>query len=192
MPNWCQTNYVFKGSKEEIKDLHDKLKSLGEMETPLTENGFGNNWLGCVVTLFGGDWNTIACRGDFSDLGLLNENAMQLYTETAWGDLPEVWDFVLEQYPSVSYYYQAQECGNAYYATNDEEGKYFPDRYIVDQWEEGTEYYSNVKDLFRDIATRTGRTVTNKKELVEAIVMYNSDNGDNEIYVNEYSIIKRL
>lgn len=55
MPNWCFSSYVFEGKKEEIADLHKKLQSLTELSTPLVENDFGKLWLGCVVTLFGGE-----------------------------------------------------------------------------------------------------------------------------------------
>ena len=118
MPNWCFTNYMFEGNKEEIKDLYDKLKSLEEMEKPLVENGFGTRWLGCVVSLFGGNWEEINCRGDFMNLELLDDNTIQLHTETAWGDMPEVWNFVLEKYESVIYYFYAEETGVCYYVEN--------------------------------------------------------------------------
>ena len=68
MPNWCSTSYVFEGKKEEIADLHKKLQSLTKLPQPLVENGYGKLWLGCVITLFGGDWSMINCRGDIDNL----------------------------------------------------------------------------------------------------------------------------
>ncbi|EOA56476.1 hypothetical protein HMPREF1214_03297 [Bacteroides sp. HPS0048] len=187
MPNWCFTNYMFEGNKEEIKDLYDKLKSLEEMEKPLVENGFGTRWLGCVVSLFGGNWEEINCRGDFMNLELLDDNTIQLHTETAWGDMPEVWNFVLEKYESVIYYFYAEETGVCYYATNDSEGKYFPERFIVDQSEEGTEYFENETDLFAHIASVTGKSIKDQEEMKTAIELYNSKNEENDIYINEIS-----
>lgn len=191
MPNWCFTNYVFEGNKEEIKDLYDKLKSLEEMEKPSVENGFGKRWLGCVVSLFGGKWEEINCRGDFMDLEVPDDNTIQLSTQTAWGDMPEVWDFVLENYKSITYYFYAEETGVCYYATNDSEGKYFPERFIVEQFSEQTEYFDNETDLFTHIASVVRKTIANQEEMSIAIEIYNTENEADNIYVNEISISKR-
>ena len=187
MPNWCFTNYVFEGNKKEIKDLYNKLKSLEEMEKPLVENGFGTKWLGCLVNLFGGNWEEINCRGDFMDLELLDDNTIQLHTETAWGDMPEVWDLVLKNYESITYYFYAEEPGVCYYATNDCEGKYFPERFIIDRFEEGSEYFENETDLFAHITSIIGEIITNQEEMKAAMELYNSGNEDNEIYVYQIS-----
>lgn len=188
MPNWCTTSYVFEGKEEEIADLHKKLRSLQELPAPLVENDFGELWLGCVVTLFGGDWNTIDCRGDIEDLEEPNGTTLSLITSTAWGDMPEVWDFVLRQYPSIKYYFCAEESGNCYYATNDKEGKYFPDRFIVEQYDTETEYYSNETDLFADIASRTLTSISTRAEMDDAISKYNAGHREEEICVSEYIV----
>lgn len=49
MPNWCNTSLVFEGDKQEIKTLYQTMKRLERRKTPLVENGFGTNWLGCLV-----------------------------------------------------------------------------------------------------------------------------------------------
>jgi hypothetical protein len=179
---------MFEGNKEDIKGLYDKLRSLEEMEKPLLENGFGKRWLGCVAGLFGGNWEEINCRGDFMNLELLDDNTIQLYTETAWGDMPEVWDFVLKNYQSVTYYFYAEETGVCYYATNDFEGKYFPERFIVEQSGEGTEYFENETDMFSYIASVTGKTITDREDMDTAIEMFNSEHEDDMIYVNEVEV----
>ena len=55
MPNWCWTSYVAVGDKKDIRDLYKKMKSLEDSEKSLIENGFGNTWLGNLVTILGGD-----------------------------------------------------------------------------------------------------------------------------------------
>jgi hypothetical protein len=188
MPNWCFTNYVLEGEKDEIQDLYDKLMSLEKMEKPLAESDFGKNWLGCVVTLFGGDWEKVECRGDFSCLEKTSDTTISFNTETAWGDMPEVWKLVLSHYKSIKCYFCAEESGNCYYATNDVDGVHFPTRFIVEQWEEDTEYHDDESDLFSDIASRTSEIVTNREEMDKAIEQYNEANPDNEIFVNEYNV----
>lgn len=188
MPNWCFTSYVFEGKKEEIADLYGKLHSLRELQKPLVENDFGKLWLGCVVTLFGGDWNEINCRGDIDNLDEPEETTLRFSTSTAWGDMPEVWDFVLKQYPSVKYYYCAEESGCCYYATNDKEGKYFADRFIVEQDDVGTEYHTTESELLTDIASRTSTSITSRAEMDEALTQYNLAHEEQEISVYEYAV----
>lgn len=54
MPNWCNTSLVFEGDKQEIKTLYQTMKRLERRKTPLVENDFGSNWLGCLVEALGG------------------------------------------------------------------------------------------------------------------------------------------
>ena len=68
MPNWCWTSYVAVGDKKDIRDLYKKMKSLEDSEKSLIENGFGNTWLGNLVTILGGDYHKISCRGEFGNL----------------------------------------------------------------------------------------------------------------------------
>ena len=68
MPNWCVTNYVVEGKKEELDDLYQKMKGLQGMEQPLVENGFGQTWLGCLVQSLGADPEDVGCRGNWDEL----------------------------------------------------------------------------------------------------------------------------
>ena len=90
MPNWCCTNYVFEGNKDEVDDLLQKMQSLSERKKTLVENGFGKEWLGNVVAAFGGNWEEIECRGSFFNLERESETTLSFGTETAWGDMDEV------------------------------------------------------------------------------------------------------
>ena len=62
MPNWCFTSFVVRVEDKEVCDLYEKMRSLEQREESLVENGFGKTWVGNLVTLLGGDWNTIYCR----------------------------------------------------------------------------------------------------------------------------------
>ena len=68
MPNWCWISYIAVGDKQEIHDLYNKMKSLEDAEKSLVENDFGKTWLGNLVTILGGDWKAIRCKGCFSEL----------------------------------------------------------------------------------------------------------------------------
>lgn len=188
MPNWCFTNYVITGDEAEVSDLYEKLSSLPERED-VVENDFGKLWLGNVVGLFGGDYEKIYCRGSISgDIERHNPTEIHFITETAWSDMSEVWDFVLKQYPSLKYYYQAEESGCCYYATNDAEGKYFPERYIVDQWDKGTEYFDTQAEAMKDVSERLGQPIESWEDMLNKLKTFNSENEDNGIYINEIKV----
>ena len=84
MPNWCNTSLVFEGDKQEIKTLYQTMKRLERRKTPLVENGFGTNWLGCLVEALGGHWKETYCRGTWFSLECQG-NILRMETETAWG-----------------------------------------------------------------------------------------------------------
>jgi len=84
MPNWCNTSLVFKGDKQEIKTLYQTMKRLERRKTPLVENDFGSNWLGCLVEALGGQWKETYCRGTWFSLECRG-NILRMETETAWG-----------------------------------------------------------------------------------------------------------
>ena len=187
MPNWCFTSYVVTGEEKEVCDLYEKMLSLEEREESLVENGFGKTWLGNLVTLLGGDWNTIYCRGDWSDLTKDDDNgALRFDTETAWCDADETIAFLQEKYPNLEFYFIAEEPGMGYYATNDTAGEYFPQRYTVLPYDSGEEYqYEEGEEqaFFDEITNLTGCKVNSFEEVEKAVHEYNEQHEDEEIYV---------
>ena len=187
MPNWCFTSYVVTGDEKEVCDLYEKMLSLEEREESLVENGFGKTWLGNLVTLLGGDWNTIYCRGDWSDLTKDDDNgALRFDTETAWCDADETIAFLQEKYPNLEFYFIAEEPGMGYYATNDTAGEYFPQRYTVLPYDSGEEYqYEEGEEqaFFDEITNLTGCKVNSFEEVEQAVHEYNEQHEDEEIYV---------
>ena len=187
MPNWCFTSYVVTGDEKEVCDLYEKMRSLEERDESLVENGFGKTWLGNLVTLLGGDWNTIYCRGDWSDLTKDDDNgALRFDTETAWCDADETIAFLQEKYPNLEFYFIAEEPGMGYYATNDTAGEYFPQRYTILPYDSGEEYqYEEGEEqaFFDEITNLTGCKANSFEEVETAVHEYNEQHEDEEIYV---------
>ena len=186
MPNWSNTQYIFEGDKKEITSLHKKLQLLDSMEKSLVDNGFGNMWLGNLVTLLGGKWKSILCRGTIDYYNLIDERTLELTTQSAWCSASEVWNFVLKQYTSLEYYFFAEEPGNIIYETNDSTGRYFPERYIVGQVDIDTEYHSLEGELLKDISNRTGVHISSIEQMKEVLKKWNSESEDeeNRIWIN--------
>ena len=55
MANICDTCYRCTGNKEELKELYDAIQYNEKLEKPLIKNGFGNLWLGCIISKLGGN-----------------------------------------------------------------------------------------------------------------------------------------
>ena len=151
MPNWCSTAYVVEGDAQEIKSLYELMKNLEDMEKPSVPNGFGTSWLGCLVDALGADWKNVCCRGEWGRLEL-EVDVLKFSTETAWASCNEVLDLVCEKFPSLHYYFMAEEPDLEVYETNDSEGVYFPDRYCLKictlEGEYCSEYFEKLQEVF--------------------------------------------
>lgn len=123
MPNWCKTKYVIKGSKEDVSNLNSIFQKLLSNETNKSGD-FDKNWLGFVVSELNGDFNKISCRGWFEGLKL-NDDTLKLTTYSAWSPCYALFDFIVQKFPTIQYYFITKEPGCGLYATNDKEKKYF-------------------------------------------------------------------
>ena len=173
MPNWAYSSYRIVGKAEEVQDLYSKLQQLENMQEPLVENGFGNLWLGCLVTILGGDWNDIYCRGKIIDFSL-DDGILSIETETAWSEMQEVRQFIQSVYPSLKIFYYEEEPGWGIYQTNDHEKRFFPFRYILDDLDgEGPEYYDDIDSLLTAASEIFGKELKTMADLNE--IVENSD-----------------
>ena len=126
MPNICTTNYVIEGKKEELDALYQKMKELQEMEKPFVENNLGPTWLGCLVKALGKNPEDVLCRGQWIELEQQDGKLLMAF-ETAWTPCYEVTQLMKEKFPSLCFFYKAEEPGCGVYLKNDAEGKYFPE-----------------------------------------------------------------
>lgn len=124
MPNWCYSKYVITGSKEEINNLYHVFKKQLEDDT-LPACYFGNEWLGNIVTELGADNTKMFCRGSFEKVKLVNKSTLKLATWTAWTPCYELFEYIIKKFPSLKYYFKAEEPGCRLFETNDSEKKFF-------------------------------------------------------------------
>ena len=169
MPNWCSTTFSFyhNGTKEgeaALADLHDKIEEYTK-EPSRVKNGFGPKWLGNVADGFGIDWNTVECRGEIIDITDVENDsgrrAFRVYTETAWGPMPDMWEKIIGQryQDQIMFEYIAEEPGNGVFINTDREGIFFPDRYragIEDGEEFYEEYFTSDEELEKFLKEKYG------------------------------------
>lgn len=191
MPNWCYTSYTFVGDKEELNELHGLMKVLEEMDKPLVENGFGTNWLGNIVESLGKSWEKVWCRGSWDNL-MLADGTLKFTTETAWSQADEVMDLICEKYPSLSYYFYTEEPGMGIYQTNDDEGRFYPERYYVDlctaDGDYQQEYFNTLDDVIAWIGKKTERVFKTEAEVNVYFDELEEANEDAYCYIHEIEI----
>ena len=162
MPNWCTTSYALIGEKKEILALYRRMKHLQERKEPLLPNGFGKNWLGCLVKRLGSDPQSVYCRGEWSGLELSGE-ILRFDTMHAWSRPAEVEMLIEKAYPSVKIFFLEEELGMEIFQTNDEAGEYFKEQVIIDEESDGMEYYSEESAL-KHLTELAGRPITSWEE----------------------------
>ena len=66
------------------------------------------------------------CRGELTEL-VREGDTLRMIFETAWTPCYEVTQLMKTVFPSLQFFYKAEEPGNEVYLKNDAEGKYFPE-----------------------------------------------------------------
>lgn len=187
MPNWNVTDVKVTGPKEQIDKLYSIMSSLSEADEPAVDNGFGNIWYGCLVSVLDEDWEKVYCRGSWSDLEKIDDNTLSWWDETAWNPLTEVFDVIEKHFPDLKVYWICEEPGMAIYASNDVDHKFFNTRFIF-FWDNGEEYeYFDSEEELLDFANDilSGKLEKTVKSLDE-LDKYIEDSDDICYYQYKY------
>lgn len=182
MPNWCNTDYYVVGSKKELSDLNKKMERLENRKKSLVKNGFGNTWLGNLVKSLGGDWEKVYCRGQWMNREYNKEkNTLTFTTETAWREMDEWRKFIESCYTTIRILYVAEEPGMGIYQTNDLDGVFFKDKYVLD-YSEDVEYFENIDQAVEFIENLIGIKIEDKSVngIQKALDSYVEENEDEE------------
>ena len=169
MANYCDTSYVVEGNKEELDNLYNIMYKLQNMEKPLVENGFGTTWLGCLIVELGGHFEDYYCKGEWACLER-QEDTIRFSTESAWQPPFDTIGLLQEKFPSLSFYFIAEEPGCEVFLKNDKEGKYFPENYLLflvlpDNREGKGVGFQSKTDAYRFISEKTGQSISSDEEL---------------------------
>lgn len=151
MPNYCSNCIVF-FSKDRIKLGRFLRKVYAAFDS--RGSGFCN-----LMVLHGYTNRQIAGFADrrdcftFCDTKLTQDKdtySFKVDTETAWEPHMAVFYKILrEKYDdAIHLVYMAEECGNQLYINTDEDGKYFPEHYMVDCRHNG-EYLKEYFDSYK-------------------------------------------
>lgn len=191
MPNWCSTAYAIEGDANELQSLYELMEKLQERTEPSVPNGFGTAWLGCLVNALGEDWEKVFCRGSWYDLEF-NGQVLTFNTETAWSPCNETLDVVCKKYPSLNYLYRSEEPGMALYYTNDEEGRYFSDRFCVEvctsEEEYYTEYFTDLQSVYEWLEKICDMQIQSQQDVDAIVKRWQKEHADAYCHIHEYQI----
>ena len=195
MPNWCSSAYCIHGPKKPVEDAKKFIeKALSDAANKEASNP--ESWLGQIVIACGMDYGKVSCRGWIQDIteiedmriGLEEISYFYIYSEDAWGPMPEVFLLLIEKkFPgqNLELCFTAEEPGCGVYCNTDTSGIFFQDRWVVEDYESFHEYFETDEEVI-DFINREFELSC--KTIADVIEFANSANGlALNLCVNEFS-----
>lgn len=192
MANWASTSYRIEGSKEDLEKVYNVIDEfMSERRKPVQVDA-SNEWEGNIIRALGATDEQMKnnyLRG-FIEEYEMDGDIIRIEAEEAWGTTD--FRYVLAQLmPELTIYYIVEKPGCEVYATNDAEGKYFPERFYVDAYVNGdyqSEYFDTEEQAMTYVANLLGKQEVRKNELENWNECHEED--DNFIYIHEFEIVE--
>ncbi len=191
MANWASTSYRIEGSKEDLEKVYNVIDEfMSERRKPIEVNA-SSEWEGNIIRALGATDEQMKnnyLRG-FIEEYEMDGDIIRIEAEEAWGttDFRQV---LAQLMPELTIYYIVEEPGCEVYATNDADGKYFPERFYVDAYVNGdyqSEYFETEEQAMTYVANLLGKKEVSKNELENWNECHEDD--DDFIYVHEFEIV---
>lgn len=192
MANWASTSYRIEGSKENLEKVYNVIDEfMSERRKPIEVNA-SSEWEGNIIRALGATDEQMKnnyLRG-FIEEYEMDGDIIRIEAEEAWGttDFRQV---LAQLMPELTIYYIVEEPGCEVYATNDVDGKYFPERFYVDAYVNGdyqSEYFETEEQAMTYVANLLGKKEVSKNELENWNKCHEEDN--NFIYIHEFEIVE--
>ena len=164
---------------------------MSERRKPIEVNA-SSEWEGNIIRALGATDEQMKnnyLRG-FIEEYEMDGDIIRIEAEEAWGttDFRQV---LAQLMPELTIYYIVEEPGCEVYATNDADGKYFPERFYVDAYVNGdyqSEYFETEEQAMTYVANLLGKKEVSKNELENWNECHEKDN--NFIYIHEFEIVE--
>lgn len=169
MANWASTAYAIEGPKEVLEEIRKAIVKAIETKDNRYEEYKACDNLGITY-----EETKVRLGGLIEEEpGYDDKGALRIFAEERWG-LQDFNELLEQKFPDIKVYWIVEESGCEVYATNDKEGKYFPERYWVDTCINGnyqSEYFQFESSVYKWLHDLTDGKVKCEKD-VEA---FNSD-----------------
>lgn len=192
MANWASTSYRIEGSKEDLEKVYNVIDEFMSERRKPTEVNASSEWEGNIIKALEATDEQMKnnyLRG-FIEEYEMDGDIIRIEAEEAWGttDFRQV---LAQLMPELTIYYIVEEPGCEVYATNDADGKYFPERFYVDAYVNGdykSEYFETEEQAMTYVANLLGKKEVSKNELENWNECHEEDN--NFIYIHEFEIVE--
>ena len=203
MPNWCDTQIIFDVEKEEdlplLVDFHDKLitfyfddEKKKEFENNPNNKYASFSWIGNTQKIWNFTSKTTYPRGFIQDIHDIDDNYFWLNQQDAWSEHIGIWIEIIKNFydDKIKIYFIAEELGNELFESNDYNGKYFMDKYVIDTYAEFNntfelKQYDKLYELQGGIFHNFAKSINDK-----TLNIYGLFHPTNEIYftieMNDY------
>lgn len=173
-----------------LRKIYRALNKMSKRKEPKIKNGFGNMWLGELVNELGGDWEKIRCRGEVVWYEMNIDDTLSVSMMCAWCEQSELRKRLEKEF-GLTIFFIDEEPGCGVYQTNDKLGCYFPDRYLLDSYDE-PQYFTNIDDAAKCVANLISKDVEPDVDKINnALDNYMSEQDDDDIWyaLHEFAIV---
>ena len=183
MANWADTSYRIEGSESDLRKVYNVIDNFVTGKSkPVLENA-SKEWEGNIVKALGASDEQLKksyLRG-FIEEYELDEDVIRINAEEVWGatDFRHILGNLMSE---LTIYYIVEEAGCDVFATNDIDGKYFPEQYLVDAYVKDAEYYEyfETEKQMKDFVS----TLIDKEDFTdEDIEAWNEEHEDDDSYI---------
>lgn len=196
MANWAFVSYTIEGPKETLKKIEQAILK------PKVEGDSSEGWEGNVLAALCISWvsrnedqeNGKYMRGFIKEEPWMSKDgsALNFCAEEAW-TLTDFGGVLSEAFPDIKVYWVIEEPDMELYGTNDAEGKYFPDRVIVDTCIEGVyemEYFKDAKSAYKWLDEFTEGKIKTLEDVDKFNTEHESDDSgvENFIFIHYFKV----
>ena len=192
MANWASTSYRIEGSESDLKKVYDVIDNfVSGRSKPVLEDA-STEWEGNIVKALGASDEQLkeSYLREFIEEYELDGDVISINAEEAWGatDFRHILGNLM---PELTIYYIVEEAGCDVFATNDIDGKYFPEQYLVDAYVKDADFYEyfETKEQMKDFVS----SLIGKEDFTnEDIEAWNEEHEDDNsyIYVHEFQYVE--
>ena len=192
MANWASTSYRIEGSESDLKKVYDVIDNFVTGKSKPVLEDASKEWEGNIVKALGASDEQLKesyLRG-FIEEYELDGDVIRINAEEAWGatDFRHILGKLM---PELTIYYIVEEAGCDVFATNDIDGKYFPEQYLVDAYVKDADFYEyfETKGQMKDFVS----SLIGKEDFTdEDIEAWNEEHEDDDfyIYVHEFQYVE--
>ena len=130
--------------------------------------------------------------GEITEFEIGDDGLLLMNLECAWDELPEFRHFIEQQYPGSKIYYINEESGMGIYTTNDKDGLYFRERYLLDMYDD-IEYFETLETAAKYVSEKIGKQLEpDVKVIQDACDEYYEGHDEDENFFMSFHEFKVL